>query len=155
VIPAPLEEVYLSYQVLPASRGETRVFLVAFPRNVTDALVRTLRRAKIRPYLMDLAPLALCRTVDQPRAVLVHARSDHLEVVVVDDGLPQLIRRLSLPGEVVPLAERLPAIAEEVDRTVSFYNSGHKERPLDSAVPMLVAGDLVQAPRVGRRWPGN
>jgi type IV pilus assembly protein PilM len=150
VIPAPLEEVYLSYQILPAPPGETRLFLAAFPRNVTDALVRTLRRAGIQPYLMDLAPLALCRTSYQPIAILVYARSDHLEVMVMEDRLPQLIRRLSLPGEVVPLDERLPAIAEEVDRTITFYNSGHKERPLDSTVPMFVAGDLVQAPQ---SWP--
>jgi type IV pilus assembly protein PilM len=150
VIPAPLEEVYLSYQVLPAPRGETRLFLAAFPRNVTDALVRTLRRARVQPYLMDLAPLALCRTSNQPRAIVVYARSDHLEVTVMEDRLPQLIRRLSLPGEVVPLDERLPAIAEEVDRTITFYNSGHKERPLDSTVPMFVSGDLVQTPQ---SWP--
>lgn len=150
VIPAPLEEVYLCYQVLPAPRGETRLFLAAFPRNVTDALVRTLRRARVQPYLMDLTPLALCRTSNQPRAIIVHARSDHLEVAVMEDRLPQLIRRLSLPGEVVPLDERLPAIIEEVDRTITFYNSGHKERPLDSTVPMFVSGDLLQSPQ---SWP--
>ena len=150
VIPAPLEEVYLSSQVLPAPHGETRLFLAASPRNVTDALVRTLGRARLQPYLMDLAPLALCRTLDQPRAIIIHARSDHLEVMIMEDRLPQLIRRLSLPGEVVPLAERLPAIIEEVDRTITFYNSGHKQRPLDSTVPMFVSGDLVQAPQ---NWP--
>jgi type IV pilus assembly protein PilM len=150
VIPAPLEEVYLSYQLLPAPHGETRLFLAAFPRNVTDALVRTLHRARVQPYLMDLAPLALCRISDQPRAILVHARSDHLEVMIMENRLPQLIRRLSLPGEVVPLDERLPAIVEEVDRTITFYNSGHKEKPLDSTVPMFVSGDLVQAPQ---SWP--
>jgi type IV pilus assembly protein PilM len=44
----------------------------------------------------------------------------------------------------------LPAIIEEVDRTITFYNSGHKESPLDSAVPMFVSGDLVQATQ---SWP--
>jgi len=150
VIPSPLEEVYLSYQLLPASPGETRFFLAAFPRNVADALIRALRRAGIRPYIMDLAPLALCRTLDKPRAIIVHAKLDHFDVMVMEDRLPQLIRRLSLPGEVVPLAERLPAITEEVDRTIAFYNSSHKEKPLDATVPMFVSGDLVQAPQ---SWP--
>ena len=150
VIPTPLEEVYLSYQLLPAPRGETRLFLAAFPRNLADALISTLRRAHVQPYLMDLAPLALCHTLNQPRAIIVHARSDHLEVMIMQDRLPQLIRRLSLPGEVVPLDERLPAIIEEVDRTITFYNSGHKENPLDSTVPMFVSGDLVQATQ---SWP--
>ncbi len=150
VIPAPLEEVYLSYQLLPASPGETRIFLAAFPRNVADALMRALLRAGVRPYIMDLAPLALCRTLDKARAIHIYARSDTLVVMIMEDRLPQLIRRLSLPGEVLPLAERLPAIAEEVDRTIAFYNSSHKEKPLDSTVPMFVSGDLVQAPE---SWP--
>jgi len=34
VIPVPLDEVYLSYQLLAAPAGEKRIFLAAFPRNV-------------------------------------------------------------------------------------------------------------------------
>jgi type IV pilus assembly protein PilM len=155
VIPVPLEEVYLLYQRLPASPGETRLFLATFPRNAADVLIRTLRRAGVEPYLMDLAPLALCRALDKPRAIIVNARLDHLDVMVMEDRLPQLIRRLSLPGEVVPLAERLPAITEEVERTVAFYNSSHKEKPLDSAVPMFVCGDPAQAPESWQSLAGR
>jgi type IV pilus assembly protein PilM len=146
VIPAPLDEVYLSYQSLPASPGETRIFLAAFPRNMADALYRTLRQAGIEPYIVDLAPLALCRIPDEPRAIIINARSEHLGIAVVVDRLPQLVRWLSLPGEAVSLAERLPIITEEVDRAITFYNTSHKEKPLDSTVPMFVCGDLAQAP---------
>ena len=155
VIPVPLDEVYISYQRLPAPAGETRIFLAAFPRNVADALIRTLRRAGIEPYIMDLAPLALCRTLDSPRAIIVNARLDHLDVIVMEDRLPQLIRRVSLPAEVMPLAERLPAITEEIDRTVAFYNSSHKEKPLDSSVPMFVCGDPAKAPETWQSLAGN
>ena len=146
VIPVPLDEVYLSYQSLPASPGETRIFLAAFPRNMADALYRTLRQAGIEPYIVDLAPLALCRIPDEPRAIIINARSEHLGIAVMVDRLPQLVRWLSLPGEAASLAERLPIITEEVDRAITFYNTSHKEKPLDSTVPMFVCGDLAQAP---------
>jgi type IV pilus assembly protein PilM len=146
VIPVPLEEVYLAYQLLPAPPGETRIFLAAFPRNVADVLVRTLRMAGVQPYVMDLAPLALCRTLDEPRAVIISTMLDHLDVMVIEDRLPQLIHRLSLPGEVTSVEEKLVAITEEVNRTVDFYNSSHRESPLDSTVPMYVCSDLVQLP---------
>ena len=146
VIPVPLDEVYLAYQRLPAPEGETRVFLTAFPRNVADVLVRTLRQAGIQPYVMDLAPLALCRTLDEPRAIIINTMLDHLDVMIMEDRLPQLIHRLSLPGEVASASERLAAITEEVNRTVDFYNSSHKETPLDSAVSMFVCSDLAQVP---------
>jgi len=150
-IPTPLEEVYYSYQRLPSqTKGEHRIFLATFPRDLVDALVRTLRQAGIRPPVMDLAPLALSRIPNEPRAIIVNARLDHLDVIAIADRLPQVIRRLALPGEANSLEERLPLIAEEFNRTVSFYNSGHLEHPLDAKVPVFVCGDLAEVPDM---WP--
>jgi len=150
-IPTPLEEVYFSYQRLPAqTKGENRIFLATFPRSLVDALVRTLRQAGVKAYVMDLAPLALSRIPNEPRAIIVNARLDHLDVIVLADRVPQVIRRLALPGEAESLEERLPLIAEEFNRTVSFYNSSHMERPLDAAVPVFVSGDLEEAADM---WP--
>jgi Tfp pilus assembly protein PilN len=75
---------------------------------------------------------------------------DHLDVIVLADRLPQVIRRLALPGEAESLEERLPVITEEFNRTVSFYNSSHMECPLDAKVPVFVSGDLAEAPDM---WP--
>jgi len=146
VLPMPLDEVYLAYQLVPAPEGERHVFLVAFPRNLADALIRTLKQAGIEPYIMDLAPLALCRTLAEPRGIIVNARLDHLNIMVMEDGLPQLIRRLTLPGEAESLSEKLPTIIEELNRTVAFYNSSHQEKPIDSTMPVFVCGELAEAP---------
>ncbi|MEA1872794.1 MAG: pilus assembly protein PilM [Chloroflexota bacterium] len=154
-IPTPLEEVYFSYQHLPSPRGECRVFLATFPRNLVDALVRTLRQAGIKPHIMDLAPLALCRIPDEPQAIIVNARLDHLDVIVLADRLPQVIRRLSLPTETESLEEKLPFIAEEFNRTIAFYNSSHMEKPLDSTVPVFVCGDLAEEPETWQSVVGG
>jgi type IV pilus assembly protein PilM len=155
-IPTPLEDIYYSYQHLPfVMRGESRVFLVTFPRNLADALVRTLRRAGIKPHIMDLAPLALSRIPNEPRVVIVNARLDHLDVAVIADRLPQVIRRLSLPGETESLEDRLPLIAEEFNRTVAFYNSSHVENPIDATVPVFVCGDLVEEPEAWQSVVGG
>ena len=146
VIPMPLDEVYLSYQLVPAPERERHVFLAAFPRNLADALIRTLKQAGIEPYIIDLAPLALCRTLDEPKGIIVNARLDHLNIMVMEDRLPQLIRRLSLPGEAESLSEKLPTIIEELNRTVAFYNSSHPEKQIDSTMPIFVCGDLAEAP---------
>jgi type IV pilus assembly protein PilM len=154
-IPTPLEEVYFSYQRLTAPRGEGRIFLTTFPRNPVDALVRTLHQAGVRPYIMDLATLALCRIPNEPRAIIVNARLEHLDVMVIADRLPQVIRRLSLPGEAESLEERLPLIAEEFNRTVAFYNSTHLEKPLDLTVPVFVCGDLAEVPETWQSVVGG
>lgn len=154
-IPTPLEEVYYSYQEVPGMKGERRVFLATYPRNSVDALIRTLRKAGIRPYVMDLAPLALCRIPDVPRSIIVNSRLDHLEVMVMADRLPQVVRRLSLPGEAESLEEKLPLFAEEFNRTVTFYNSSHMETPLDQSVPVFVCGDLAEAPETWQSLVGD
>jgi len=155
-IPTPLEDVYYSYQRLPSlTRGESRIFLVTFPRNLVDALVRTLRQAGVKPYIMDLAPLALSRIPNEPRAIIINARLDHLDVAVIADRLPQVIRRLSLPGETESLEERLPLIAEEFNRTVTFYNSTHMENPIDTTVPVFVCGDMAEAPETWQSVVGG
>jgi len=149
-IPTPLEEVYCSYQRIPSPKGECRLFLATFPRNLVDALIRTLHQAGVKPYVLDLAPLALCRIPNVPRAIIIDARLEHLDVMVLTDRLPQVIRTLSLPGETGSLEERIPSIAEEFIRTVAFYNSSHLENPLDSTVPVFVCGDLAEVPD---SWP--
>jgi type IV pilus assembly protein PilM len=150
VIPVPLEEVYLSYQRLAGAEGEIRVFLAAFPRAVADALHRTLSKANVVPYIMELAPLALSRLANAPRAIVAASRQDHLDIVILSEGLPNPIRTISLPGEAAGMEERLPVIAEEIDRTVAFYNSSHKDNPLGNSVPIFVCGDLTQVPD---KWP--
>jgi type IV pilus assembly protein PilM len=155
-IPTPLEEIYFAYQRLATvTKGESRVFLITYPRNLVDALIRTLRKAGVRPQLMDLAPLALCRIPNEPRAIIVNARLDHLDVMVMSDRLPQVIRRLVLPGEAESLEERLPLIAEEFNRTLAFYNSSHMEQPLDTTVPVFVSGDLAEKPEAWKAVVSN
>ncbi len=146
VIPVPLEQVYLSYQQIPSPKGETRLFLVAYPPNSTDTLVRTLKSAGLKPYIMDLAPLALCRSNSAPRAIIVNAWLTYLDIVIMEDRLPQVIRSLSLPTDAPSLQERLPYIAEELNRTITFYNSSNPEKVLDASVPLFVCGDLAEAP---------
>ena len=146
VIPVPLEQVYLSYQPIPAAKGETLLYLVAYPRNSTDALVRTLVKAGLKPEVMDLAPLALCRCADAPRAIIVSSWLTYLDIVIMEDRMPQVIRSLSLPTEAASLQEKLPTIIEELNRTIAFYNSNNPQRPLDSSVPIFVSGDLAEAP---------
>jgi type IV pilus assembly protein PilM len=154
-IPTPLEDVYFSYQRIPSPKGENRVFLAAFPRNLVDALAKTLRRAGVSPHVLDLAPLALCRVPNEPRAIIVNARLDHLDVMVIADRLPQVIRRLSLPTETGSLEENVPLIAEEFNRTVAFYNSSHMEKPLDSTVPVFFCGDLAEEPETWQSVVGS
>lgn len=46
ILPMPLSQVYYSYQPIPSADGEMRLFLVAHPRNSTDALLSVIKKAR-------------------------------------------------------------------------------------------------------------
>jgi len=147
VLPVPPEETYLQWQIIPAPKEETRVFLAALPRNATDALIEALREAGVQPYLMDLAPLALARVASEATAIIIDTRPTEVDIVTMVEGVPQLIRTLPLPGEALSLQEKLPTIREELKRTIKFYNSSYPDKPLEPSVPILASGELGEEPQ--------
>jgi len=52
------EDIYLSWQIVARRRDELDFFVVAVPRNLVDAMVRSLIKAGVRPHKLDLKPLA-------------------------------------------------------------------------------------------------
>ncbi len=155
VLPVSLDELYLAYQRIPGNANETRVFVAAFPKKTTDVLLRTLRLAGVTPRVLDLAPLALCLSINEPRSIVADARIDSLNIMVMADRVPQVIRSLSLQGEEKTISENMPTIIEEFSRTVAFYNSSHQQEPIDSDVPVFVSGDLASAPNTWQALVGK
>jgi len=143
VLPVSLNELYLAYQRIPGGDSETRVFVAAFPRTATDTLLSTLRTAGLKPRVLDLAPLALCLSVNEPKSIIVDARLDGLNIIIMADRIPQVIRSLSLHSETKTVLENMPTIIEEFSRTIAFYNSSHPQDMLNSDVPVFVSGDLA------------
>jgi len=144
LIPVPIDQVYLSWQTFPAPGPEAQVFLIASPRNVADSLIRTLRQAGVEPYLMDFKPLALARVADKATAVIADVQATEIDIVVIVDRVPQLIRTIPLATESQSQINKIAVVEEELDRTIKFYNSSHKDNELSSDVPILVSGELAK-----------
>jgi type IV pilus assembly protein PilM len=150
VLPVSLDELYLAYQRIPGFANETRAFIAAYPKKTTDALLKTLRIAGITPHYLDLAPLALCLAVNEPRSIIVDVRQGSLNIIVMAGRVPQVIRSLALQSEEKNISENMTTITEEFSRTVAFYNSSHQQEPLDETVPVFVSSDLASSPD---SWP--
>jgi type IV pilus assembly protein PilM len=144
VLPVSLDQVYLAYQRIPAPKGETRLFLVAYPRNSTDTLLKAIADAGLKAQSMDLAPLALARCASAPKAIIVNSWLTYVDIIVMVEGLPQVIRSLSLPTDSTAMADKLPLINEELVRTVAFYNSSYADKALETSTPLMVCGDLAE-----------
>jgi len=138
-----LEEVYLSWQTLPSLKGETLIYLAASPKNAVDGLISALRKAGLDPYLMDLKPLAIARCATEARAIIVDVQPSSFDTIIMTEGIPQVVRSVPLIQEAA-FEEKASFIREELDRAITFYNAGHMDRPIESAVPLLVSGELAQ-----------
>ncbi len=148
VLPISLDQFYISWQTMPSPQGKTLVFLVAVPRKTADSLLKTLRQAGLKPYLMDLKPLALARVVSEATAIVIDLQPIEFDIVIMVDGVPQLIRTVALPNETQSLGEKSLMLREELSRTLEFYSSSNPEKPLASGVPIFVSGQLADEPEL-------
>ncbi len=145
-LPVPLEQLYLSWQKIEGSPGKTQVFLVAIPCKTADAMFKTLRQAGLKPYLMDLKPLALARAVSENTAIIADVQPTEFDIAIKVDGICQPVRTVPLPGKATSWAEKLPLIGNDLSRTVEFYNSNNPEKPLTPSVPVFASGELAREP---------
>lgn len=141
-LPIPLDQLYLSWQILSRQGGGIQAFLAAVPRSQVDALVKTMRAAGLNPYLIDLKPLALSRAADREKAIIADLQPAELNVVVMVGRVPRLVRTVSL-DETKSWTEKLSFIREELERTVKYYNSSQAESQMDREVPVLVSQELA------------
>jgi type IV pilus assembly protein PilM len=146
----PLEQLYISWQTLPAQPDETRVYIAAATRTTVDSIIRTLKKANLNPYMMDIAPLALARATAEPSALIVDLQPAGLDVVVKMGGMPEVIRSVSV-SRASSTADKVGVVRQELQRAVTFYNSSHADTPVADDIPILVAGELGEQPDL---WKG-
>lgn len=143
-MPVPLDELYLCWRDLGRNGPERRFFVVGVPRLLLDAQVQALAHADIKAHLLDLKPMALARAVGREEAVIIDLERETSDLVLVVEGVPVIMRTLIMQGGGVTLDDQVKQVTAEVSRTLEFYNSSHPERPIDSATPAFLTGELAE-----------
>lgn len=141
-MPVPLNELYTSWQAIDLSDIEFAVSLIGIPRSTVDAVLDTLRQAGLQPEVMDVRPLALSRVADEKNALIINAETAGFDIVAVIDGIPELLRSLPFPDDTATPDEKIAEVKEELDRTITFYNSSHKGGEITNRMAAFVSGEL-------------
>lgn len=158
-LPLPLEELYLSWQVInDRNLSCLQVFTLGVLRQTLDNCVVGLRGAGVRLTAMDLKPLALVRAVNLPDVLLADLEAEAGGVVLVRGFVPYIVRSFALPREAArPLAERADHLVVEMQRTLDFYDSTLAANlPSWSPVVCLtgaLGGEEAVRAQVGALWP--
>ena len=141
-IPLPIEELYLSWQAIGGGHDELNFFVLGVPRNLIDAVVQTLTEIGVKPYLIDLKPLALARAANRGEAILVDLEPGCFDIVLVANGIPTIVHTVTPRGEGASLEDNILRLTDGISKTVNFYNNSHPEAPLSLTTPLLLAGEL-------------
>ena len=150
VMPVPVEELYLSHQIIGERGDMQQVYVLGAPRDLVDAHVSAFQMAGIRLKAMDLKPFALVRAVNQRNAVIADLENESFHVIVVRDAIPNVMRGAVLHNEGLDLQQKARRLVEEVIRTIDFYNHSHPDRPLEPSVPVFLTGELIAVPSVNK-----
>ena len=148
VLPVPLEQLYISWQILSVAEGKIQAFMVATPRHIADMIIRVLNQAGCKPYLMDIKPMALARLSMEATALIVDVQAKEFDIIIMVNGIPQPIRTVAFPQEELALSEKLLIVKDDVKRTVQFHNSNSGDNSIQANTTLFVSGELAYEPEL-------
>ena len=146
LLPVTPEQLHISWQIVSSDESRMRAFIVAMPRQTTDYLLNALDQAGLRPYLMDIKPLALARLIKEETAMLIDVQETEFDIVIVSEGFPQPMRTVSFPHDSLSYEEKLTIVKDELRRTVQFYNSNNPEKLLPEETTVYISGEMADNP---------
>ena len=145
-MPVPVDELYLSHQVVGEKGNMQQVYVLGAPRDLVDAHITAFQMAGIQLKAMDLKPLALIRAINQSDAVIADLENESFYIILVRDAVPDITRSAILHREGLDLQQKARRLVEEVIRTIDFYNHSHPDKLLEPTVPVFLTGELTGIP---------
>ena len=155
-------QAYLFWQAFRTSKENQDFLSVAVLKHGYDRTYHLLKGANLKPRLWDLKPLALVRAVGKERAIILDLERDNIDLILVSQGVPIIIRSMIDPTD-VPNEELAQRLAEYVSETLDYYNNGNYGQNGEihefQNSPVVLTGelagdqDLVEAIRAATHVP--
>lgn len=144
-LPLDPERIATRWTDVTASRDRRVIYAVAWDRALVKSVTDTVKLAGLDAIVVDLKSACLARTVNEPSCVIVDLTSDMVEIVLVDQHMPQIWHSFELK---VPISDDIaPALAPGLHSVLRF----HKRRPeadFKSTSPILVSAEQELPPQV-------
>ena len=150
-MPVPLESLHVRWQSV-SKNGEERVLLWGAPRELVDAQVQSFGSMGVSHPIIDSKPLALLRaakrgnSAGQTEAIIVNLERDSLDLILVVENLPAVVRSFSIAKEPADPQARLDRLRKELTQTTLFYNDSHPKARLKPNAPIYATGQLLGNP---------
>ncbi|MFQ5861021.1 MAG: pilus assembly protein PilM [Dehalococcoidia bacterium] len=145
-LPTGLDQMHLSWQAIGVQEGAQQVLVLGASRDLTETLVRVTRAAGLTLAALELRSVALARAVNRRQALVANVEPTGLDIAVIVNGVPQVMRSLTWEEDSLPPKESAGQVAEALELTVDFYNSRNPANPSDPSTPLFLAGQVAEDP---------
>lgn len=141
-----LVDLYIDWDIIRDSDGETEVFVTGIPRRSIEALIQTLNIAGIKPLKIGLSSLALARAVDQYETLLVNFDPECFDIAIITGGIPVTLHSILPRNREANLQDQILQLTDELTRTIDFYNLTHKDHMILPGASLVLSGSLAAEP---------
>lgn len=142
---------YVYWQTVDESADGQLVFVLATPRDAMRSLIETMRAAEIRPRTVDVTPLALARAVGQPDEIVIELDPSGVDLVIVLDDVPLVMRSVVFGERALTLEEAQEAALDLLVRELRAYEDVYVGSRVERTVPIYLAGDMGGGLRLADR----
>lgn len=152
VLPVPQNHLHLDWRVMRRqSKRTVEIYCAGTYRNALDPNLRALKELRVVPATVEPKAFALARAVGTPTALVLDIEPSGLELVVVKDGLPDLIRTTGTRSGEMTDEQVSEAALAEVERVAAFYSSSQVAEALAPSTPFYLTGSGASSPGLRQR----
>jgi Tfp pilus assembly PilM family ATPase/Tfp pilus assembly protein PilN len=138
------EDMHLLWQATEAKPDslEMDYFVLGVPRNSLKPLEDTLYRAGIKPFIIDVKPLALARAASVRDGLIISAEKSYYDIVIVSGGLVRVMHSVSPGSKSTDKVSMVNDIIDGLNKAIKSFNRDFPQHELESDIPMLLAGEV-------------
>ncbi len=135
----------VEWQLMRAREIGQDMLVLGIPTSMLGTQIAVLHSAGLRPRLLEIRSTALARAVDRERAIILNIEATALDLVLVVNGLPQIMRTLHLQ-QGLPVAALADQLARALEQTVTYFNNSHPVGPVGVDTPVFLVGSVAEDP---------
>jgi hypothetical protein len=143
----PIDGLSMRWQLVPGDEVFHRALVLGVPNTTVTDNTASLDAAGIRPKALELRAIALTRVVNREQALIINVDTETLDVVVVSDGIPQIMRTVTMTLEQAE-EELVSQMSAALHRAVVFFGQNNPDGPLPSNTPLFITGSRSEDPEL-------
>lgn len=138
------EDMHILWQATEANPEslEMDYFVLGVPRTSVRPLEDTLTLAGIKPYIIDVKPLALARAASVRDGLIVSLEKSYYDIILISGGLVRVMHSVSPGSKPVESISIVNDVIDGLNKAIKSFNRDFPQNTLEADIPLMLAGEL-------------